>query len=75
MAFLIIVFFFFRFSSSLRTTQPPTKPRVGWTSSPDVRSTADILWSCGAVFLVCTWKCMHFNLPSLEESEAQWHTL
>ncbi|KAL2838265.1 hypothetical protein BJY01DRAFT_251064 [Aspergillus pseudoustus] len=51
-----------------------TVDRVGWTSSPDVRGTADILWSCGAIFLVCTWKCMHFNLPSQEESEAQWRT-
>ncbi|KAL3442414.1 hypothetical protein BJX65DRAFT_321536 [Aspergillus insuetus] len=49
--------------------------RVGWVSSPNVRGTSDILWSCGAIFLVCTWKCMHFNLPSYEESEAQWHTL
>ncbi|KAJ0414206.1 hypothetical protein BJY00DRAFT_295527 [Aspergillus carlsbadensis] len=49
--------------------------RVGWVSSADVRGTSDILWSCGAIFLVCTWKCMHFNLPSHEQSEAQWHTL
>ncbi|KAL3465910.1 hypothetical protein BJX64DRAFT_252147 [Aspergillus heterothallicus] len=56
------------------TAANQTLERVGWTSSPDVRGTSDILWSCGAIFLVCTWKCMHFNLPSHEESEAGWHT-
>ncbi|KAL2817296.1 hypothetical protein BDW59DRAFT_133976 [Aspergillus cavernicola] len=49
--------------------------RVGWVSAPNVRGTSDILWSCFAVFLVCTWKCIHLNIPSQQESEAGWHTI
>ena len=49
--------------------------RVGWVSSPNVRSTSNILWSCFTIFLVCSWKSVHLNLPSDEESEAGWHTL
>lgn len=47
--------------------------RVGWVSSGSGRSTSDILWSCFSILLVCTWKCIHFNVPSIEESEARWH--
>jgi len=46
--------------------------RVGWVSSGSGRSTSDILWSCFSILLVCTWKCVHFNVPSIEESEAGW---
>lgn len=49
--------------------------RVGWVSSPDTRSTSEILWSCFSVFLVCSFKCVHLNLPTVQESEAGWHTL
>ncbi|RDW68775.1 uncharacterized protein DSM5745_08535 [Aspergillus mulundensis] len=48
--------------------------RVGWASSPDTRSTSEILFGCFSIFLVCSWKCVHLNLPSVEESEAGWHT-
>ncbi|KUJ20689.1 uncharacterized protein LY89DRAFT_730707 [Mollisia scopiformis] len=47
--------------------------RSGWVSSGDGRSTSDILWSCFSVFLVCTWSCLHLNVPSIEESEAGWY--
>ncbi|KAL3476637.1 hypothetical protein BJX99DRAFT_270308 [Aspergillus californicus] len=55
-------------------TGTPDSERVGWVSSPNVRSTSEILWSCLSIFLVCSWKCVHLNIPSSEESEAGWHT-
>jgi hypothetical protein len=50
-----------------------TAARVGWVSSSNYRSTYDILWGCFTTFLVCSWKCVHLNIPSVEESEAGWH--
>jgi hypothetical protein len=47
---------------------------VGWVSSGGGRSTSDILWSCFSILLVCTYKCIHFNVPSQKESEAGWFT-
>jgi hypothetical protein len=47
--------------------------RVGWVSAGSGRSTSDILWSCFSIPLVCTWKCIHFNVPSIHKSEARWH--
>ncbi|PMD39370.1 hypothetical protein L207DRAFT_459969 [Hyaloscypha variabilis F] len=47
--------------------------RVGWVSAGSGRSTSDILWSCFSILLVCTWKCIHYNVPSIHESEARWH--
>jgi hypothetical protein len=47
---------------------------VGWVSSTSGRSTSDILWSCFSILLVCTYKCIHFNVPSRKESEAGWFT-
>lgn len=40
---------------------------VGWESPNNYRSTSEIIWSCLAIFLVCTWKCMHLNIPSEKE--------
>jgi len=48
--------------------------RVGWVSSSGGRSTSDILWNCFSIFLVCTWSCLHYNVPSNKESEAKWHS-
>lgn len=47
--------------------------RVGWVSSTPGRSTMNIVWSCVSILLVCTYKCLHFNIPSFEEKEAGWH--
>jgi hypothetical protein len=47
--------------------------KVGWVSAGSGRSTLNIIWSCLAVFIVCSWKCVHLNIPSREESEAGWH--
>ncbi|KAF7525201.1 hypothetical protein G7054_g11167 [Neopestalotiopsis clavispora] len=50
--------------------------RVGWVSPPNAgRSTWGIIWSCLAVFLLCSWKCTHLNVPTVEESEAGWHKI
>jgi hypothetical protein len=54
------------------TTSGKTAERVGWVSSTNNRSTSDILWSCFTIFLVCSWKCVHLHIPSVEESEAEW---
>jgi len=46
---------------------------VGWVPPESRRSTLDIIWSCMTVFLVCTWKCTHLNVPSRAENEAGWY--
>jgi hypothetical protein len=51
-----------------------TPERVGWVSADNESSIADILWSCFTIFLVCSRKCIHLNIPSIEESEADWRT-
>jgi len=63
-----------QFLSIRATAQNGTSDgRVGWVSADDGRSTSDILWSCFSILLVCTWKCIHFNVPSKNDSEAGWH--
>lgn len=47
---------------------------VGWVSPDSQRSTSGIIWSCLSVFIVCSWKCVHLNLPSEEESLGEWHS-
>lgn len=47
--------------------------RVGWVGPEPRRSTWDIIWSCLAIFLVCSWKCTHLNIPTREESQAGWY--
>ena len=49
--------------------------QVGWISAKSGRGTADILWSCLIIFAVCSWKCVHLNIPSLDESRAGWYLL
>lgn len=49
--------------------------KVGWVWDVDKRSSFDILWSCLAVVLVCTYKVIHLNLPSAKEVEAPWYAL
>lgn len=50
-----------------------SQERIGWKSSPDGRSTMDIIWSCASVLLVCTYKCLHLNISSFEQQRAGWH--
>ncbi|KAJ0421833.1 hypothetical protein BJY00DRAFT_311843 [Aspergillus carlsbadensis] len=56
------------------TSEHRGSDKVGWVSAPDGRGTSAILWSCFVVFLVCSWKCTHLNVPSAKESEGGWHT-
>ncbi|KAH8749462.1 hypothetical protein BGZ57DRAFT_959406 [Hyaloscypha finlandica] len=61
-------------ANSSTTKHAPTD-RVGWVSTPPGRSTMNIVWSCVSILLVCTYKCLHFNIPSFEEKRAGWYTL
>ena len=47
---------------------------VGWTWPDAQRSSWGIIWSCLSIFLVCSWKCVHLNVPTPEESRAGWHS-
>jgi len=58
-----------------RNTTAPQPARVGWVSASGDRSTLQILWSCFSVLLVCTWRCVHPNIPSIEERDAGWRKL
>lgn len=57
-------------ASNATTTGPG---RVGWVSSESRRSTWGIICSCAAVFLICSWKCTHLDIPTIEESRGGWH--
>jgi hypothetical protein len=62
--------------SSNRTSSNSTSTandRVGWISSSGGRGTLDIIWSCVSVLLICSYKCVHLNIPSFEEKAAGWH--
>ncbi|CZR37733.1 uncharacterized protein FPRO_07076 [Fusarium proliferatum ET1] len=48
---------------------------VGWVSPAPRRSTWDIIWSCLSIFIVCSWKCVHLNIPTHEEIQGEWHTV
>jgi hypothetical protein len=47
--------------------------RVGWVPPDGSRNTLGVIWSCLLVFVICSWKCVHLNMPSREETEAGWH--
>lgn len=36
---------------------------VNYVSSPDIRGTLDVLWSCLSILLLCTWTVQHLNVP------------
>ena len=48
---------------------------VGWAAPHGRRSSWEIIWSCLSIFIVCSWRCLHLNLPTEEESRAGWHQL
>ncbi|KAJ8124844.1 hypothetical protein O1611_g8797 [Lasiodiplodia mahajangana] len=37
---------------------------VGWTSTLNVRGTADIIYSCAAVIITAIWAVLHLNIPA-----------
>ncbi|EJT79306.1 hypothetical protein GGTG_04391 [Gaeumannomyces tritici R3-111a-1] len=47
-------------------------PMAGWTSSPTQRGTIQIIWSCLAVLFICSYKCIHLNIPSRNETASAW---
>lgn len=48
---------------------------VGWVSPAPRRTTWSIIWSCLSIFMVCSWKCVHLNIPSHQEAKGEWYTL
>ncbi|KAK3370969.1 hypothetical protein B0T24DRAFT_680108 [Lasiosphaeria ovina] len=51
----------------------PKDGMVGWVSPDARRSTWDIIWSCLSIFLACSWKCVHLNVPTPAEARGEWH--
>ncbi|KAJ3536376.1 hypothetical protein NM208_g6747 [Fusarium decemcellulare] len=43
--------------------QPTTDLVVGWQSTPNNRGTLDIIYSCVATIVVCSWSCVCLNIP------------
>ncbi|KAL8381203.1 hypothetical protein RB595_005470 [Gaeumannomyces hyphopodioides] len=52
-----------------------TSGHVGWMPPPRGRGTINIIWSCLTVLLICSYKCLHLNIPHEDELEAGWHKL
>ncbi|KAL1886995.1 hypothetical protein Cpir12675_006772 [Ceratocystis pirilliformis] len=49
-----------------RATSSSSETLVGWTSNPDTRGTASIIYTCIAVLLLCSYNCLHENIrPSI----------
>jgi hypothetical protein len=48
---------------------------IGWVSPAPRRTTWSIIWSCMSIFIVCSCKCVHLNIPTHEEAKGEWHTL
>ncbi|KAF5228894.1 hypothetical protein FAUST_10763 [Fusarium austroamericanum] len=48
---------------------------IGWVSPDARRNTWGIIWSCLTIFIVCSWKCVHLNIPRHNESIAGWHKI
>lgn len=48
---------------------------VSWMPPPRERGTINIIWSCLTVLLICSYKCLHLNIPHEDELEAGWHKL
>lgn len=39
----------------------------GWVDQPNTRGTFDIIWSCFLTIFLCTWTCLHLNVPASKE--------
>ncbi|KAK4194925.1 hypothetical protein QBC40DRAFT_187058 [Triangularia verruculosa] len=44
---------------------------AGIVATPDMRGTLDILWSCLAVVILCTWVVLHENVPAEGDTKSQ----
>lgn len=49
--------------SEFHTTCTTPSSRTNYVSSPDMRGTLDILWSCFFTIIACTWMIQHLNVP------------
>ncbi|TLD23777.1 hypothetical protein PspLS_06390 [Pyricularia sp. CBS 133598] len=50
----------------------------GWVPPPSGRGTSGILWVCFSVILLCSYKCIHLDIPSQAEIQAtfpKWNNL
>lgn len=57
------------------TSNTAENAKVGWISPSSQRSTWEIIWSCLSIFLVCSWKCVHLNIPTHQESIGGWRKI
>lgn len=48
-------------------------PNVGWVAAPKERGTIGIIWTCLTVLILCSYRCLHFNLSPRDEVNAEWH--
>ncbi|RAL17423.1 uncharacterized protein BO97DRAFT_447816 [Aspergillus homomorphus CBS 101889] len=46
-----------------KLTLPPTDVEVNYVSSPKIRGTLTIVWSCLFTIIACTWTVQHLSLP------------
>ena len=53
------------------TQHPSEDPRQGWTQSPNIRGTIDIIWSCVFTMGLCSWSMLCLNLPAPKESRGR----
>jgi len=47
----------------------PTEGLHGFVSAPNVRGTLDILWSCLATIIACTYTVLHLNIPEQRDEK------
>jgi hypothetical protein len=47
----------------------PTEGIHGFVSAPNVRGTLDILWSCVATIIACTYTVLHLNIPEQRDEK------
>ena len=45
----------------------------GWVSTNCGRGTIDIIWSCLATILICSWTVLHLDVPTPEQTD--WNTI
>lgn len=47
----------------------PTEGLHSFVSAPNVRGTLDILWSCLATIIACTYTVLHLNIPEQRDDK------
>ncbi|KAF4948188.1 hypothetical protein FGADI_9816 [Fusarium gaditjirri] len=72
---LIISAFFLGVAHAETNSTASNTTMVGWVSPAPRRSTWGIIWTCLSIFIVCSWKCVHLNIPTHEEIQGEWHTM